>query len=106
MITPRALAYWYMDDGSDKGGYHKLVYLNTQAYGLEGSREAAQVLKDIFELETAVVTKLDKRNNKYYSQVSIKGSSLENLRSLIEPYMFPGVKLLPAPARRKPKTSI
>ena len=105
-INPRALAYWYMDDGSQKGDKHKMVYLNTQGFGEKGSQELAMVIYDVFQLKTAVVTKLDKRNNKYYSQVSIHGSSLENLRSLIEPFMLPDLKALPAPAKkrgRKPK---
>ena len=96
-LTPRGLAFWYMDDGSMKSKHHKLVYLNTQSFTFEENELLCDVLTKKFQLQTEI------KVNGGKCQIAIHGSSLERLRQLIEPYMYAEIKVLPAPAKRRGK---
>ena len=98
-LTPRGLAFWYMDDGSIKSKDHKLVYLNTQGFTREENERLAQLLEKKFGLNTFLKHTLSKDTGKVSIQIAIHGDSLEDLRKLIEPYMYPEVKQLPTPKR-------
>ena len=100
-LTPRGLAFWYMDDGSEKSKDHKLVYLNSQGFTIEDNQRLAQLLQDKFGLKTYIKNSTSKRTGKISQQIAIHGDSLEDLRKLIEPYMYPEIKQLPAPKRRR-----
>lgn len=96
-LTPRGLAFWYMDDGSIKSKEHKLVYLNTQAYTVEECDFLCKILINKFKLKAQVKSKFDKRTKKSYPQIALHGDTLERFRELIEPCMYPEVKALPKP---------
>lgn len=101
-LTDCALAFWYMDDGSIKSKDHKLVYLNTQGYSHKDNKFLADLLRRKLKLKTNIKSYTDKRyEGSLYYQISIHGSSLENLPKLIERHMYPEIKQLPPPAKLK-----
>ena len=100
-LTPRGLAFWYMDDGSEKSKDHKLVYLNTQSFTLEENKFLCEVLEDLFSLRVKIKVINDNRATKTTYQIAIHGDSLEVLRKLIEPYMYPEIKTLPLPRKTR-----
>lgn len=83
MLTPRGLAYWFMDDGSRKWRQSRAVLLNTQGYPKEDVEYLAQVLLQNFGLETYL------RRQRDGYQIVIAGRSLERFAMLIAPYLLP-----------------
>lgn len=80
-ITPRVLAYWFMDDGnltSDK----KTYCINTQGFSKHESEMLCEILKKKFNI-TASVNK-DKDSWRIY----IWSHSAETFRTLVEPYVL------------------
>ena len=76
-LSPRALAFWAMDDGSlSESGF----YLNTLSYTLEEHIILQRALQIKFKLETNI----HKHGNKY--KLYIKAKSLNNFRNLVLPY--------------------
>lgn len=98
-LTPRALAYWLMDDGSRKSDQSRGVILNTQGYSREEVKRLVKVLQEKFGL----MAKQRKQREGY--QIYISGESWEHLRELIEPYLIPEMqyKLFPARPTELPK---
>ena len=85
-LTPCALAYWFMDDGSVKSAHSKGVLINTQAFSLGEVRRLCQVLQERFDL------KAQPRKQREGYQVYISGESYEAFRDLIEPYLIPEMR--------------
>ena len=54
MLTPLALAVWFMDDGSVKSKDHKSLLLNTQAF----DRSDLEILRDALERKFGLATTL------------------------------------------------
>lgn len=81
LITPRVLAYWFMDDGSLCSS-HKNFYINTQGFKKHESELLCNVLKEKFNI-TASVQK-DKDSWRIY----IWTESAKAFKELIEPYVI------------------
>ena len=83
LLTPRVLAYWFMDrdDGSQTSD-NKTYYLNTQGFYKHESEMLCELLKDKFGI-TASVHK-DKKGWRIY----IWCESSETFRTLVEPYVI------------------
>lgn len=81
-LTPRGLAYWFMDDGSSKWRYSRAVVLNTQGYDIRDVERLAHVLSRKFGLRTLL------RRQAEGSQVVIGGSSLDQFMVLIQPHLL------------------
>jgi hypothetical protein len=84
-LTPRGLAYWWMDDGGklnyNKNTKNKSVVLNTQSFTeLEVANMSEQVSSK-FNLLCEV------RSNKNKKVIVILDSSYKTLYSLIDPYL-------------------
>lgn len=76
-LSPRALAFWSMDDGSlSESGF----YLNTLSYTLDEHIIIQKALKTKFNLDTSV----HKHGNKY--KLYIKAKSMNQFRSIVLPY--------------------
>lgn len=93
-LTPRALAYWYMDDGSLKSKDSKTVILNTQGYDAQSIAIAIRTLETKFKL----ICK--ERHQKDGVQIYISGRSYEQFQALVEPFILPSF-LYKVPRRRK-----
>ena len=82
-LTPCALAYWFMDDGSIKSAQSKGMLINTQGFTLGEVQHLCQVLQEQFDL------KVRPRKQREGHQIYISGESYETFRALIEPYLIP-----------------
>lgn len=99
-LTPRALAYWYMDDGSMKSVQSKGVLFNTQGFSHAEVQLLCNVLTDKFKLFCWP----RKQKNKTY-QIYVSGKSYETLRDCIYSFIIPEMQYkFPLPRKVK-KTS-
>jgi len=95
LLTPRALAYWYMDDGSIKSQHHKAVRFNTQRYSVEDVDLLIKVLETKFHLKSKRLKT---------GQIEISGRSFETLSSLMFKYLLPEFYYkFPEPRRKRTK---
>ena len=85
-LTPRALAYWFMDDGSIKSRESKGVILNTQGYARHDVLRLIKVLVEKFHLEAKI------RSQKEGYQIYISGKSYETFKDLVLRHMLPEMK--------------
>ncbi len=82
-LNPRALAYWFMDDGSVKSSQSKGVIFNTQAFTQGEVKLLCRVLEGNFALDAKP------RKQKEGYQIYISGGSCETFKALVEPYLIP-----------------
>jgi LAGLIDADG DNA endonuclease family len=103
MLTAKALAYWYMDDGSLKSSTHKAVYLNTQGFSEKDVKVLCEVIKTKFDLECKPKKSLDKRTGSISYQIAISGGkTYDKLRQLIFDDLIESMHYK-FPTPRKPK---
>jgi LAGLIDADG DNA endonuclease family len=99
-LTPRGLAYWYMDDGSLKSKASKGVVFNTQGFARRDVDRLVDVLRARFGLEAS------RRKQRDGDQIYVSGRSFESFVELIDPYVTEDMRhKLPLPRRTQlPKT--
>ena len=86
-LTPRALAYWFMDDGSyyynkSKNSQTKVYYLNTQGFSYEDIKILKKALKFKFNFDTNIY-----RDRKYYL-LYIQPQSTDDFRKLVRSFIL------------------
>lgn len=81
LLTPRSLAYWFMDDGSIKSGQSKGIIFNTQAFSQADVDRLIKVLTMNFGL------KAKRRKQRDGYQIYISGESFGEFCKLVEPYL-------------------
>ncbi len=81
-LTPRVLAYWFMDDGSLKWRLSRAVILNTQGYTQDEVRKLTLLLKAKLGLEARM------RKQQEGFQICICGKPLERFLKLVRPYLL------------------
>lgn len=92
-LTPRNLAYFYMDDGSMHSHEHKAVIFNTQGFTPEDVQRLCAILAENFGLEANPRKQKSKNEttgeeNIQY-QVEVSGKSFERMSELIVPHIIP-----------------
>ena len=85
-LTPKALAYWYMDDGSIKSKESKGVIFNTQGFDRPGINRLLLALQKNFQLEVK-----DRKQKEGY-QIYVSGNSFERFSSLVGPHLIDSMK--------------
>src|SRR6266536_5678434 len=85
-LTPRALAYWYMDDGSIKSKESKGVMFNTQCF----TREDVARLIEALRRDVGLDAKERKQPEGW--QIYISGTSYERFREIVDPYILPTMR--------------
>lgn len=89
-LTPRGLAFWWMDDGGkldyNPNSKNKSVVLNTQSFTESEVLNMATELSEKFDLFCEV------RSNKGKKIIVIKSSSFSRFLKLIEPYIIEEMK--------------
>jgi hypothetical protein len=78
-LTPRALAYWFMDDGSKK---ENTFVLHTQGFEKHESEKLCEALKRNYN----IVSNLHK--DKDYWKIYINQQSAETFKDLVKPYVI------------------
>ena len=87
LLTPRAMAIWFMDDGSSKSRKHKGFVIHTLGFSKRDLKRLQRVLKEKFGLESQL-----HRQNKYQKlrwRLYIPGSQRVKFLRLIQPYLLP-----------------
>jgi hypothetical protein len=93
-LTPKGLAYWFMDDGSIKSGQSKAVILNTHGFSRFEVERLVEVLQQLFGLQASV------RNQKDGCQIYVSGKSYERFSELVSPFLIAEMEYkLPLPRR-------
>jgi LAGLIDADG DNA endonuclease family protein len=85
-LTPRAIAYWYMDDGSIKSKDSKGVIFNTQCFTREEVARLVEALQRDFGLEAK------ERRQPEGWQIYISGKSYERFREIVDPYVIDSMR--------------
>lgn len=93
-LTPRSIAYWFMDDGSIKSRESKGVIFNTQGFARNDVKRLIAALRTRFSLEA------NERKQKEGWQIYISGNSYQRFRELVESFILPSM-LYKIPVDRK-----
>lgn len=93
-LTPKTLAYWFMDDGSIKSKQSKGVIFNTQGYPRQDVLKLVKALESRFRLEAKP------RYQKEGYQIYVSGKSYEIFKSLVSSHLLPEMKYKIPEARR------
>lgn len=80
LLTPRALAYWIMDDGG-KGSYNEMI-LHTRSFTLQEVKLLQSVLQGKYQLRTRLV---EKTPGQWVIVISVK--QVHPLKDIVAPYM-------------------
>lgn len=103
-LTPKVLAYWFLDDGSIKSKDSKGVILNTHSFELSDIKRLCEIFEDKWNLKAW--PRKQKHKDKEYYQIYISGHSYEELRNLIYPYISEIPEMLyKFPSERKKRIS-
>lgn len=87
MLTPRALAYWFMDDGSyDSKGSSCSYLLNTQGF----QKSESQILMDVLENKFNLKGKIHKDKSSWRIYLYRKSTPL--FERLVSPYVLASFK--------------
>jgi hypothetical protein len=93
-LTPKAIAYWFMDDGSIKSKESKAVIFNTQCFTRNEVERLINVLQNIYDLQAK------ERKQKEGYQIYISGKSYEVFAEMITSYLIEEMKYkLPSPRK-------
>lgn len=93
-LTPRAIAYWYMDDGSLKElGRGNAMRICTESFSLGGVNRLKNALKTLYGIEhTSLNVKTNNQKIITGYRLMILEKSALAFRDLIEPYLVPCMK--------------
>jgi len=90
LTSPRALAVWYMDDGSRKP-YGKGAFFHTECFSLESQEKLISCLKNNFSLEARLASGGLWQGKRQY-RLYIPAGSFLAFRELVAPYMLPSFR--------------
>lgn len=87
LLTPRAIAYWYMDDGSLKWlGKSNAMRICTESLSEEGVKRLQKALKKLYNLDTQLTRKTNNKRFVGY-RLAINEQNSTAFREFIEPYL-------------------
>lgn len=86
MLTPLALAVWFMDDGSVKSSHHRALLLNTQAFDRNDLERVRGALRERFSITTTL------RRQREGFQIQISSPDVEVFVGIIEPFVLPSLR--------------
>ena len=81
LLTPRVLAYWFMDDGNQTSD-NKTYYLNTQGF----SKHESEMLCELFKEKFNIIASVHKDKESW--RIYVWCESSETFRTLVEPYVI------------------
>jgi LAGLIDADG DNA endonuclease family len=92
LLTPRALAYLHMDDGSLKWkGYSNGMRLCTENFSQEGVNRLKKAIEKLCGIQTTLTTKKISNGENGY-RISIPEKSSAAYRATIEPFLVPSMR--------------
>nr|QUV75604.1 hypothetical protein [Caulerpa lentillifera] len=91
-LNPRALAYFYMDDGALKWlGHSNAMRICTENFSLEDIHRIKNTLKNLYNIDTNL-TKKKLKNEEIRFRILIPEKSSNSFRELIKPYLIECMK--------------
>jgi hypothetical protein len=90
LLTPLALAVWFMNDGSRKSNRHKTYVLHSLGFEKEDLKVLQEAFKEKFGIETHC--HIQKKYRKPRWRLYIASKSSRKFRDLIEPHILPMFK--------------
>jgi hypothetical protein len=97
-LTPKSIAYWFMDDGSIKSKDSKAVIFNTQCFSESEVTRLSDVISNKFGLQASV------RRQKEGCQIFISGNSYEGFVEIVSPFIIAEMRYK-LPKGRKTRTN-
>lgn len=101
LLTPRGLAYWYMDDGSIKSKQSKGVILNTHSFSLKEVERLCEALQA--KMSILATPRPQRVGGEVRHQIYISGRSYERLSELVSHFILPEMMYKFPPPRRPRK---
>lgn len=86
LLTPLALAVWFMDDGSAKSKNHHALILNTHSFSRREIKLLQEALERRYQIESNIRTQKDGL------QILITGEHAQQFYEVIAPHMLPGFR--------------
>lgn len=86
LLTPLAIAIWFMDDGSSKSKKHRAKIFNTQCFSEKEVRLLIKVLKNKFSINA----KLREQKDGY--QIYVLSDSVDDFQKLIGRYVIDSMR--------------
>ena len=100
MLTPRVIAYWYMDDGAIKWlGHSNSMRICTESFSLDGIHRLQKAFQSSYNIKTTLSRKTLKNHWVGY-RISIPEASSTDFRELIRPYLIECMKYKVADGNR------
>lgn len=90
LVSPFAVAIWYMDDGSRKP-YGKGAFLHTESFSLDDQHKLIRCLQKNFSI-TARLSSAGLWRNKRLHRLYITADSYVRFRTLLSPYIIPSLQ--------------
>jgi len=88
MLTPLALAVWFMDDGSIKSSQHKALVIHSQSFSKFDLQRIIKVLEDKFEIKSVLRKRQD--GNGYV--IYLLSETIDKFISLVGKYILPTMR--------------
>ena len=95
-ITPRTVAYWYMDDGSIKSKDSKGLIFNTQGF----TKEEVEKLASLLESKLGLAAWPRSQGQEGW-QIYVSGKSFARFMEVVAPYIIPSMMYKVPPLRVK-----
>lgn len=87
LLTPRAVAYWYMDDGSLNWlGHSNAMRICTESFSKDGVERLQKTLKTLYNINTQLTRKTSNQKLVGY-RLAINERNSSAFRELIRPYL-------------------
>lgn len=90
LVSPLALAVWYMDDGSRKP-YGRGAFLHTQSFSVKDQRKLIKVLRKNFSVEARLSSAGLYKGKRFY-RLYITASSFPTFRNLVLSYLLDSMR--------------
>lgn len=86
MLTPLALAVWFMDDGQIKSKKHRALMINCQCFSKRDLDLLQKVLLKKFQVETVL------RKDKQGFRIYLLSKTISNFLTVINPYIISSMR--------------
>ena len=88
MLTPLALATWFMDDGSIKSNRHKALVIHAQSFEKTDLERIIKIIENKFGIKSI----LRKRNDGSGYVIYILSATIDQFIDLVKDYILPSMK--------------
>src|SRR3989338_2616272 len=88
ILTPLALAVWFMDDGSIKSKQHKALVIHSQSF----NKQDLELIRGVLEVKYKIKSALRKRKDGSGFVIYLLSETIDIFIALVEPYILSSMK--------------